>query len=156
MGTTMLSPLTPADIPEVMRLERRPGYEDFVGRWDADEHQAEMASPLARYFGLRDGAGLAGFVMLQELDQPTVLLRRIAVGEVSRGTGGVLLRGVQDWVFTETAARGLRLDVLPANARARRAYTREGFSDYGDAVIHGQPHILMSIPRERWTALRGR
>lgn len=151
----MLSPLTPADIPEVMRLERRPGYEDLVGRWEADEHAAEMASPLARYFGLRDSAGLAGFVMLQELDQPTVLLRRIAVGDPGRGTGGVLLRGVMDWVFGETDAEGLRLDVLPHNARARRAYGREGFTAYGDAVIHGAPHILMSISRTHWKELRG-
>ena len=151
----MLLALTPADIPEIMRLERRPGYEAFVGRWEADEHAAEMASPLARYFGLRDGDRLAGFVMLQELDQPVVLLRRIAVDTVSQGVGGRLLRGVMDWVFRETAAEGLRLDVLPANARARRAYAREGFEDDGEAVIHGLPHVLMSIPRARWAALRG-
>lgn len=150
-----LSFLTPDDIPEVMRLERRPGYDAFVGRWEADEHAAEMASPLARYLGLREGAGLKGFVILQELDQPTVLLRRIAVGDVSQGTGGVLLRGVLDWVFGETRAEGLRLDVLPANARAQRAYAREGFTDYGAADIHGVPHILMSIPRARWATMRG-
>jgi RimJ/RimL family protein N-acetyltransferase len=151
----MLSPLTPADISEIMRLERGPGYEELVGRWDAEEHAAEMASPLARYFGLREGVGLAGFVMLQELDHPTVLLRRIAVSEPGRGTGGILLRGVIDWVFGETDAEGLRLDVLPHNARAQRAYGREGLEAYGDAVIHGAPHILMSIPRDRWAELRG-
>ena len=152
----MLEPLTPADIPEIMRLERRPGYDAFVGRWEADEHAAEMASPLARYFGLRESARLLGFVMLQELDRPVVLLRRIAVDDVSQGVGGRLLCGVMDWVFRETAAEGLRLDVLPHNARARRAYAREGFSDDGEAEIHGQPHVLMSIPRARWAELRGR
>jgi predicted GNAT family N-acyltransferase len=137
-----------------MRIERLPGYDAFVGRWEADEHAAEMASRLARYFGLRADAGLEGFVILQEMDQPTVLLRRIAVDGVSRGVGGRLLQGVMDWVFRETPAEGLRLDVVPANARARRAYAREGFAEDGEAVIHGVPHILMSIPRARWAELR--
>jgi len=70
--------------------------------------------------------------------------------------GGRPLRGVIGWVFGETGAEGLRLDVLPTNARARRAYAREGFEDDGEAVIHGLPHILMSITRTRWTELRGR
>ncbi|HEX7944278.1 MAG TPA: hypothetical protein VF495_06410 [Phenylobacterium sp.] len=38
-----LSPLTPADIPEVMRIERLPGYEASVGRFEADEHAEQMA-----------------------------------------------------------------------------------------------------------------
>ena len=150
-----LSLLTPDDIPEVMRIERLPGYDAFVGRWEADEHAAEMASPEARYFGLRGGNGLEGFVILQEMSAPSVLLRRIAVDEVARGVGGRLLIGVMDWVFSETSAQGLRLDVLPTNARARRAYGREGFKDDGEAQIHGLRHILMSIPRTRWAALRG-
>jgi RimJ/RimL family protein N-acetyltransferase len=149
-----LSPLTLTDIPEIMRLERRPGYEAFVGRWEADEHAAEMRSPDARYLGLREGNGLAGFVILQEFREPTILLRRIAVAEAGRGVGGRLLRSLMDWVFDETLAEGLRLDVLPANARARRAYSREGFTEYGEADIHGLPHILMSIPRARWAELR--
>jgi RimJ/RimL family protein N-acetyltransferase len=149
-----LAPLTPADIPQVMRLERRPGYEAFVGRWEADEHAAEMASPQARYFGLREGGRLAGFVILQEFGAPTILLRRIAVEDAGRGVGGKLLRALIDWVFQETPAAALRLDVLPANARARRAYAREGFTEYGEAEIHGLPHILMSIARTRWAELR--
>jgi RimJ/RimL family protein N-acetyltransferase len=150
----MLSRLTPADIPDVMRIERGPGYDQFVGRWEADEHAAEMASPDARYLGLREAEGLAGFVILQELREPTILLRRVAVASPGQGLGTRLLHGAMDWVFDETAAEGLRLDVLPQNARARRVYAREGFGEDGPAVIHGLPHILMSIPRERWAQLR--
>jgi len=150
----MLSPLTPGDIAEIMRLERGPGYEAFVGRWEADEHAAEMASPDARYLGLREADRLAGFVILQEFREPTILLRRIAVDEAGRGVGGRLLRALMDWVFETTPAEGLRLDVLPANARARRAYSREGFTEYGEAEIHGLPHILMSVSRARWVEMR--
>ena len=85
-----------------MRLERRPGYEAFVGRWEAQEHAAEMASPAARYFGLRDGAALRGFVILQELDRPVALLRRIAVAScgVRRTTG------LRHWYGSSRGASG--------------------------------------------------
>src|ERR671921_716212 len=65
LGPMLLSPLMQADIPEVMRLERLPGYDAFIGRWEADEHAAEMASPDARYFGVRQGRRLAAFLILQ-------------------------------------------------------------------------------------------
>ena len=145
-----LSPLTPADIAEVMRIERTPGYDAFVGRFEADEHARQMAASDVAYFGLRDGDGLAGFVILQALDQPTVLLRRIAVSAVEGGVGTRLVRGVVDWVFAQTPAEGLKLDVALGNARARHVYAREGFEAYdADAV-----HDFMRIPRARWEALR--
>jgi RimJ/RimL family protein N-acetyltransferase len=145
-----LSPLTPADIPEVMRIERIPGYEDFVGRFDADEHAAQMASPNARYVGLRDGDGLSGFVILQQLDEPEVLLRRIAVSQVQAGVGTRLVRGVMDWVFQTTPAATMVLDVALGNPRARHVYQREGFSQYAEDGVH----YLMRVTRERWAELR--
>ncbi len=147
-----LSPLTPDDIPEVMRLERVPEYDAFIGRFEAEEHAAEFASPEARYFGLRDGDRLAGFVILQELSAATVLLRRIAVAQPGVGHGAALLRATMDWVFEETPATGLKLDVVLSNPRARRVYEREGFEHYDVDDVH---HYL-SISRERWAQLRGR
>src|SRR5512140_2200850 len=138
-----LSELAPADIAEVMRIERLPGYEAFIGRFDADEHAVQFALPTTRYFGARTGAGLAGFVILQRLDQPTVLLRRIAVDGVERGTGTALLRAVMDWVFENTPAEALKLDVALGNPRARHVYEREGFVQYDADDIH----YFLSIPR---------
>lgn len=146
-----LSPLTPADIPEVVRLERLPGYDAFIGRFEAEEHAAQFASPEARYFGLRDGARLAGFVILQEFTAPTILLRRIAVAEPGGGRGTALLRQVMDWVFQETPAEALKLDVALGNARAKHVYEREGFAQYDVDEVH----YFLRIPRERWTELRG-
>lgn len=148
-----LSPLTPADIPEVMRIERLPGYDAYVGRWEADEHTAELASPDARYFGLRTDGGLAGFVILQKLREPRVRLRRIAVDGAGRGLGAVILRDVMDWVFDTTDAGALHLDVHVDNARAHRAYVREGFAERG---LADPIHRLMEISRAEWAGLRGR
>lgn len=145
-----LSHLSPADIAEVMRIERLPGYDAFIGRFEADEHAAQMASPDARYFGLRNGAGLDGFVILQEFRQPTVLLRRIAVAEPGGGRGTALLRAIMDWVFEETPAEALKLDVALGNPRARHVYEREGFAQYDVDEVH----YFLKIPRERWTARR--
>lgn len=146
-----LAPLGPGDIPEVMRLERLPGYDAFIGRWEADEHAAEMASPDARYFGVRDGEQLRGFVILQKFREPSVRLRRIAVEGVERGLGTRILREIVDWVFGTTAAEALHLDVHVDNARAFHVYQREGLTLEGVDNLHR----LMSIPRARWAALRG-
>jgi RimJ/RimL family protein N-acetyltransferase len=147
-----LSPLTPADIPEVMRLERLPGYDAFIGRFEADEHAAQFASANARYFGLREGDGLAGFVILQEFNAPTILLRRIAVAEPGGGRGAALLRAIMDWVFENTPARALKLDVALGNPRAKHVYAREGFEQYDVDDVH----YFMRIARERWAAARRR
>lgn len=145
-----LAELTPADIPEVMRIERLPGYDAVVGRFEAEEHAALMASPEARYFGLRAGVGLAGFVILTDLGAPAAHVRRIAVAEPERGHGTRLLRGAMDWVFETTPAETLTLDVALGNPRAKHVYEREGFVEYGTDEIHH----LMSIPRSRWAELR--
>ena len=147
-----LSPLEPGDIPEVMRIERLPGYDAFVGRWDADEHAAEMASADARYLGVRDGDRLSGFIILQKFREPSVRLRRIAVDGVERGLGTRMLREVMDWVFETTPAEALHLDVHVDNARAFHVYRREGLTEEGMDSLHR----LMSIPRGQWAALRGR
>ncbi|WP_430420161.1 GNAT family N-acetyltransferase [Phenylobacterium sp.] len=146
-----LAPLTPADIPEVMRIERLPGYEAYIGRWDADEHAAELGSPDARYFGVHEGAGLAGFVILQRFREPSVRLRRIAVDGVERGLGTRILRVVMDWVFERSDATALHLDVHVDNARAQHVYTREGFVDQGRFDAQ---HRLMEISRSAWSARR--
>ena len=149
----MLVPLEPADIPEVMRIERLPGYEAFIGRWDLGEHTTEMASPDARYFGVRDSGRLTGFVILQKFREPSVRLRRIAVDGVERGLGTQVLREVMDRVFETTAATALHLDVHVDNARAHHVYVREGFVERGR---FDELHRLMEIPRARWAELRGR
>ena len=149
----ILSPLAPADIAQVMRIERLPGYDAFVGRWDAGEHAAEMATPDARYFGVRDGARLWGFIILQKFREPSVRLRRIAVEGLERGRGTQMLREVMDRVFEDTQAQALHLDVHVDNARAHHVYVREGFTEKG---LFDPIHRLMEIPRARWAELRGR
>jgi RimJ/RimL family protein N-acetyltransferase len=146
-----LEALADADLPEVMRIERTPGYEGFVGAWTLEEHAAELASPDARYFGVRDGAGLAGFIILQQVRAPEIRLRRIAVAEVNRGLGTQMLRAIMDWVFETTSADAMTLGVALANGRGKHVYERAGWTVDGEDAVH----FNMRIDRATWATLRG-
>lgn len=141
-------PLGPGDIPEVMRIERLPGYEGFIGRFTHEEHLEQLASPDAHYMGVRGAEGLDGFVILQEFREPTVLLRRIALSEPGGGKGSALFRASVDWIFANTPAQAVKLHVAKANDRARHIYSRDGFTIYSTDEIGDR----MSVSRETWTA----
>lgn len=145
----MLVPLTPGDIPELLQIERLPGYDAFIGQWTPDEHAAEMASPAARYQGWREDGALTGFVIFQKFDQPVVWLRRIAVARPGGGMGTTLLRSAVDWAFVQTQAEAVDLHVRPGNDRARIVYLREGFTPSG-AFDEGGEEMIVS--RARWNA----
>ena len=147
---TALARLAPGDLAEIMRLERGEGYEGLVGRWEAEAHRAEMETPTSHYVGFRNATGgLNGFVMFQELDLPVALLRRIAVTAPGQGIGGRLLQASVSWALGHGPYTGVRLQVRDINARARRAYEREGFmftgNDEGD-------HLEMLVTRTAWEA----
>jgi len=146
----MLVPLGAEDIAEVMRIERLPGYAGLVGVWTAEEHEAERTSPDARYLGLREGHGLAGFVIFQDVREPVIRLRRIAVGATDKGTGSRILRMALDWAFETFPAEEINLGVARANDRARHIYLREGFVDDGEDDVH----FNMALRRERWAQTR--
>jgi hypothetical protein len=146
----MLVSLSPFDIPDVMRIERLPGYEAYIHSWTAEEHLAELASPDSRYFGWRTAAGLMGFAILQKYGQPGHRLRRLAVAEPGGGTGTALLRGVVDGMFRASAAEAVDLHVKPDNLRARHVYGREGFVVGGGDDLQGQGMVLT---RAAWAAL---
>ena len=152
------------DIPAIMAIERRPGYDQLVGRWEAEKHEAEMANPGTLYFALREGDGLAGFAIVLHLDDPNrrAHLKRIAVAEPGRGDGARLLRGLIDHLFTETETTRLDLDVFVGNERAKRAYEKAGFSTEGVLREHHRMPdgayrdvLLMSVLRREWLAAHG-
>lgn len=160
-----LDPATTADIDAIMRLERRPGNELLVGRFERAEHETEMANSDNRYFLWRDkdGAVLA-FALLERLTNPnrSVRLRRIVAAEPGRGTARAFLPALLDWVFIETHTHRLALDVYTYNERAWRAYEREGFVKEGvrrDVVLAPDGTFVsqfeMSILRPEWEVRKG-
>lgn len=155
---------TPEDIPAIMAIERRPGYDALVGRWDQAQHRAEMAKPSTRYFALREAGALAGFAIVLGLDDANARahLKRIAVAEPGRGDGARLLRGLIDGLFAETEVNRLDLDVFTGNDRAKKAYETAGFLAEGVMREHHRSSDgsfrdvwLMSILRRDWLTGRG-
>ena len=148
------------DVPAIMRLERTPGYEGLVGRWDEPRHRQEMATPSSRYLLSRESGEADGFVLFQGLDDPNlrVHLKRTAVADAGRGLGTRLLSASIDWLFTATDANRLDLEVFVDNTRARRAYEKLGFLTEGVLrdwirMSNGafRTMVMMSLLRREWS-----
>lgn len=150
----------PDDLPFIMATERRPGNQDFVGRWEEPEHRKAMASADYAYFIGQDGDGApAGFAMIQDRQDPNgnLLLRRIAVATPGGGHGRLLFTATTDWVFRQTAAHRLWLLVYRHNRAARHLYQSAGFVEEGVArearkLSDGSrvDAITMSMLRREW------
>ncbi len=150
----------PDDLPFIVATERRPGNEDFVGRWDAAEHRKAMTSGDHAYFiGLDEDGTLAGFSMIQDLRDTNgnLLFRRLAVATPGAGHGRSLFTATRDWVFRETEAHRLWLVVYRHNLPARHLYQSAGFVEEGVArearkLSDGSrvDAITMSMLRREW------
>jgi RimJ/RimL family protein N-acetyltransferase len=122
------------DLPLIMATERGPNFDRFVGRWNEDEHRAALASlDFAYFLGKSTDASTIGFVILRDLNDihGNTCLMRIAVSHPGQGFGTGLLRVTLDWVFRDTPAYRLWLDVLENNARAKYVYQSLGFATEG-------------------------
>jgi len=128
-----IRPATASDIPIIMELERLDSYEPLVGRWEADQHAAEIGNPSTRYLVAREGKEIVAFAILQGVTAPNacIPLRRIIARNPEHGVGSKFLGSVLDICFGELAAHRVELLVHLANERARRVYARIGFVEEG-------------------------
>jgi hypothetical protein len=85
-----------------------------------------MASPDARYFGVRDGGRLARVPDPAAVpDAPGAAAADLG-GRPGGGLGTKVLREIMDWVFDNTPAEAFWLDVHVENDRARHVYETRG------------------------------
>ncbi len=165
MPALVLRRATEADIPFIMETERRPGYDQFIGRYSLDEHVAQLADPAFAYLIGENAEGSAlGFVILMDLNRRdrNACVKRIAVASPEKGLGTPLLTGAVDFAFLETNAHRLWLDVVSGNLRAQAVYRKVGFMQEGvlrEAALlpdgSRSDFFLMSILRPEWAARRG-
>jgi len=151
---------TEADLGFIMDCERRPGYEPFVGSWEAPQHRATMEDPDWCYLiGSRDGVD-GGFVILSGMNHRNrcLLLKRIASRDAGQGFGKAFLAEVTDWVFAETNTHRFWLEVVEDNPRARHVYTSLGWKEEGvereafdrrDGPGRGN-FVLMAMLKPEW------
>jgi RimJ/RimL family protein N-acetyltransferase len=155
---------TAADLEAIMAIERRPGYEHFVGRSSADFHARVIDDQDHAYLvGVLEDGTIGGFGILRDLTnaQGNTLLKRFAVAVPGTGLGKHLLAEIIDWVFENTRTHRFWLDHIITNDRARHVYESAGFQREG---IFREAYVLpdetrvdlavMSILKPEWQAKR--
>jgi diamine N-acetyltransferase len=154
MSTVTLRLATPDDIAFILAAERRPGYEEFVGRFEEDQHRANLADDNWLYLvGLDDSGTPQGFAILQDRNDGdgSEFLRRIAVTNAGGGFGRPFLAALIDWVFAHTENTSFHLHVRNTNDRARHVYASLGFCVVGPE--DGDPtSTTMELTTADWAA----
>lgn len=151
---------TAADIPYILQVERMPGYEKLVGRWDAGQHEEALTDPAYRTFIAMDGEIPLGFVLVKGWDAAdhVTLIKRVVVEKPGQGAGHRMVSAVLAEIFSQTSAYRVWIGCFPSNLRARRAYEKAGFTvegiARGNAYFYGEHHdeLILSILRPEWEA----
>ncbi len=154
-------PATEADIPAIMDIERTPGFEAYVGRSDAVQHEALMAAADSSYVVLEDETGPLGFAILQGVGAASgvVYLKRIAIRSPGKGLGKRFLGELIRLSFDELGAEKFWLDAFETNQRARHVYAACGLQHDGVLREHypladgtRANLVVMSILKREWIA----
>ncbi|MDH6266478.1 diamine N-acetyltransferase [Rhizobium sp. SG_E_25_P2] len=121
-----------ADIPAIMEIERQPGYDRLVGRWNEQEHHRNLSTPGYLYLVLDDANGRPqAFVALSGMGSSSgdVMINRFIVRDPGTGVGSALLARLIRLVFEGSPARRLMLRVATYNERAIHVYRQAGFRE---------------------------
>lgn len=124
-----------ADITAIMEIERQPGYDAVVGRWDAGQHLHNISKPGYLYL-VHDGEvgeerQPVAFAALSGMGDAKgeVWINRLIVKTPGRGTGRTFLGAIMELVFEGAPTSKLWLRVRPENQRALNLYRSQGFID---------------------------
>ncbi|MBI5879379.1 MAG: GNAT family N-acetyltransferase [Chloroflexi bacterium] len=95
-----------------------------------------IETPVMRLYAIDrpDDGGMIGHISLRDIEKriQARLGIGLAPGEVSKGYGSEALKAFLDYYFDVLGFERMVLDVAATNERARRAYLRLGFRDYGE------------------------
>ena len=130
----LLRPALPADLPQIVALERLPESQRYVGQWTDDHHARALAGPNARYYVHEDDDGqITAYVLLLGFEEgpSSIEFKRFVVAQTGRGLGRLLLAELLRTVFEEIGAHRFFLDVVEDNVRARNLYKSFGFTEEG-------------------------
>ncbi len=157
-----VAPMTAADIPAVVEIERR----SFPTPWprDAYHHELDHNRTAVYMVARRDDAivGYAGmWVVMDEAHVTTIAVDPPARGQ---GIGERLLIALIDRA-SERGARWIQLEVRRANVVAQNLYRKYGFRDVGvrrhyysdngeDAVVMWTGNVWEEEFQRRYRALR--
>jgi ribosomal-protein-alanine N-acetyltransferase len=134
-----------ADMPAIMTLEQELFPEDA---WTPEMFAGEFAQPTSRrlYLVAEEGSALVGYAGMMftggtQADVVTLAVDRARWGE---GTGTALLSALVDEAVKRGYAEVL-LEVREDNPRARRLYSRHGFTEIGIRRGYYQPSGVNAV-----------
>jgi RimJ/RimL family protein N-acetyltransferase len=139
-----LRPTAPADLDFVLALERQPENAGLVGQWTRDEHAAAIERADREHWIVeRIGGGeRVGFILAFDLSERGLgaYVKRIVVGEKSRGLGREALAAFLRHAARDLGASCAWLVVAHDNARAIRAYSALGFREASPSERERREH----------------
>ncbi len=149
-----LQPMTLADLPEVMALEKQA----YAAPWPEVAYRQELQYGERSYFEVarRNGMliGYSGmWLLVDEAHIGTLVAHPAARGT---GIGELLLAGIIHRA-RRLEAQTVTLEVRPSNAAARRLYARYGFAQVGRRKDYYPDHedaLLMTTPPIQSAAYR--
>ncbi|CQR58773.1 GNAT family N-acetyltransferase [Paenibacillus riograndensis] len=151
------------DLEFVMHAEGSEPNRRFIGQWSIEQHTAALEDSDILHLIIREKTGEpAGYVILTGLLDPnlSICIKRIVVQSKGRGYGKSTLALLMHWVFTQTPAHRLWLDVKDYNTRAHHVYVRAGFTAEGtlrDCIRTDDSFeslMIMSILRQEYIKRR--
>ncbi len=157
-----IAPMTPADIPAVLEIERR----SFPTPWprDAYEHELDHNRTAIYLVARREGAVVGYAGMWVVMDEAHITTIAVHPGLRGQGIGERLLIALIDRAG-ERGARWVQLEVRRSNLVAQSLYRKYGFRDVGvrrhyysdngeDALVMWTGNIWEEEFRRRYERLR--
>ena len=131
----VLVPTVQHEIAQVVASEAADDTAKFIIPWLEQQHIAALLDPDCAHLSIRSASTgeWLGFVLLFGLCSPhrAIELRRIVCAPKGIGIGRAAVRAITLHAFDSLNAHRLWLDVKSTNARARRLYLSEGFTEEG-------------------------
>ena len=120
-----LSGLEARDVPQIAEIEKL----CFTDPWSEKSIEEELSNPLARYFVLREGEAVTGYVGTRVIDD-VCEITNVAVRPDRRrqGFADMLLKALLGGLC---GVKYVNLEVRESNAPARALYEKHGFKVCG-------------------------
>ena len=144
----------PDDLPFIVEQESRPEFQGLLFDWPIERHREALTDTTKRYRVAADGhEKRLGFSILGNLEGKNPIVIRLVAAQEGVGVGSRLLADAIDYIFNQTNAPVLYLDVFPENTRAIALYERFGFREViklrRAATLNGveKPLLVMALEK---------
>ncbi|AIT09056.1 hypothetical protein LO80_03075 [Candidatus Francisella endociliophora] len=120
------------DIRFILDIENDSENSLYIGKWTYSQHREALKNDDIIYFIIKDSLGnKVGFVIITELlnKHNSIHIKRIAISSLykGKGYGKAAFELILNWIFKNTQAHRVWLDVKDFNTRAIHIYKSLGF-----------------------------